>query len=726
MLLKIKLKGYYLKLALVVWLWVGLCAAVTQAQTVPIITQIEQMQLIGKEVLFFEDTTAQLSLDAIRHPRIQRQFQLIKKNIFNRHANHSVFWFKIRIQNQTKQVLWLETGDSFASCIDFYAPGAKNNYNTPIKLGVVRPQTNKLIKSNFYYVPLSASDSTKTYYLRKTGDFTHYHIFQVGTREAVRQHLKTYDYMLAGFIGIMLAMTLYNLMLLYSTKDKIYLIYVAYLVYSLFNVPFNNGYTLFYGSFWWEYFYVWSNPVFVLTTLFAIYYLKLPRFAPNLTLWIIGLTILLSGVFPVLNLLHYPHFTLLMIPYQLSVVVYMITLLLAGVYVWFKGRKTARFYVLGWFFVIVSVVVHVLALEGLLLFHHLFHHSLYIGISLETLLFALALGDRWNVLKKEKEKIQAENLLLVGRQNDLLAQKVNEKTRELQMAYEEVQTNNEALKMAQEEVASHNDLLANQNNKLTLYRTRIGQSFRAAQMIQAALLPSHSSMQRAFANHFVLNMPKDVVSGDFYWLYTHQQTKVLVVADCTGHGVPGAFMTFIGNNLLNKIVKIKGITQPNIILELLNQEVQTVFKQQGSTKGYEGGMDAAILVFNSLSDQLSQLSFAGAKANLWYTSPAHNTLQEVIGTRRSVGGFQPKGNKPYQAHQVELPTGSILYMGSDGLVDQNNEQRRKFGSMYLKEVLQQNTHLPLPQQKQALEQTLKLHMQDCEQRDDIMWLGIQV
>lgn len=726
MLLKNKSKGHYLILTLAVWLWVGLCAGVVEAQTVSTITQTQQMQLIGKDVLVFEDTTAQLSIKDIQGSAIQRQFKPLKRNIFNRPSSRSTLWFKFVIQNKTKELIWLETGDSFAYYLDFYSPDAKGNYPAPLQLGVIRSQTNKLIASNFYYVPLSASDSTKTYYLRKAGDFTHYHVFQVGTHEALRQHLKTYDYMLAGFVGVMLAMILYNLMLSYSTKDKIYLIYVAYLAYSLFNVPFNNGYTLFYGSFWWEYFHVWSDPMFVLTTLFAVQYLKLPRFAPKLTRWIVGLTIWLSGVIPLLNVLHYPHFTTLVMPYQLSLMVYMISLLVAGVYAWFKGQKTARFYVLGWFFAILSVFVHILALEGVLPSHQLFHHSIYIGVSLETLLFALALGDRWNVLKKEKEKIQGENLFLVERQNDLLAQKVSEKTKELQVAYEEVQTNNEALKMAQEEVASHNDLLASQNNELTLYRTRIGQSFRAAQMIQTALLPLRSSMQHAFADHFVLNMPKDVVSGDFYWLYTHQQTKVLVVADCTGHGVPGAFMTFIANNLLNKIVKINGVTQPHTILELLNQEVQTVFKQQGVTKGYEGGMDAAVLVFTPSTDQTTQLSFSGAKINLWYTSPIHNTLQEVMGTRRSVGGFQPKGKKPYQAHDVALPTESILYMGSDGLVDQNNEQRRKFGSMRLKEVLQQNAHLPLPQQKQALEQALQQHMQGCEQRDDIMWLGIQV
>ncbi|WP_299462569.1 7TM diverse intracellular signaling domain-containing protein [uncultured Microscilla sp.] len=722
--LKNKSKDYRFSSTLVLLLWLGLHT--TYGQSTIVITQTQQMQLIGKQVLYYEDTTARLNLEDVRQPRVQQQFKPLNKDIFNQEPSQSVLWFKLIVQNKTGQDLWLETGDSFAYYIDFYRPNAEGKYTSPIKLGVLRPKENKLVASNFYYVPLSKSDSVQTYYLRKAGDFTHYHVFQAGTPQALHKHIKVYDYILAGFLGVILSLALYNLMLFYSTKDKIYLIYVVYLLYSFVNVPFNNGYALFEGSFWWQYFYVWSNPIFIVISLFVIHYLQLSIIAPRLCRWIQAITILLSGIFPLLNLFHYPHFVHTVMPYQLILMVYMCSLLGAGVYVWYQGFKNARFYVMGWFFAIASVFIHILALEGILPSHQLFHHSIYIGVSLEALLFALALGDRWNLLKKEKEVVQAENLRLVEQQNNLLAQKVEEKTKELQLAYEEVQTNNDALKITQEVVASRNELLAAQNDELSLYRTRIGQSFRAAQMIQVALLPPSESMTMAFADYFVFNRPKDVVSGDFYWLYTYKQTKVLVVADCTGHGVPGAFMTFIGNNLLDKIIKINGVTQPSKILSALNREVQMVFQQQGATKGYEGGMDAAVVAFTALPNQTTEVIFAGAKSNLWYISSPQHTLHEITGTRRSVGGFQPKGKKPYQTHRIELPPHSLLYLGSDGLPDQNNEQRHKFGSAQLKNILLQNAHLTLQVQKQRLAQALQQHMQDTEQRDDILWVGVKL
>ena len=462
-------------------------------------------------------------------------------------------------------------------------------------------------------------------------------------------------------------------------------------------------------------------------SLFAVYYLNLPKFAPRLNRWVWVLTLVVVVVIPILSILDYPGLVYIIEPAQIIILFYFLTLFSAGVYVWYKGNNNARFYVLGWFFTIASVFIHLFALQDVLPNHHLLHNSPYIGVSLEALLFALALGDRLNSLKKEKDMVRAENLQIIEKQNDMLAQKVEEKTKALQVAYKEVQTNNEELKVTQEVVASHNQLLEVQNYELSLYRNRIGQSFRAAQMIQTALLPTVMRMQNAFAEYFILNMPKDVVSGDFYWLYAYHDTTVLVVADCTGHGVPGAFMTFIGSNLLDKIVRLKKIINPGEILNFMNTEVIQVLNQK-ETKRYDGGMDAAVIMLkkDTESGGDTQVIFAGAKRDFWWIKPHSQELDEIRGTRRSIGGFQPKDNKPYQKHVFSLPSGSQFYVGSDGLIDQNDEQRCKFGSVRLKEVLQKSARLPLNAQKTELANVLKKHMANAEQRDDILWLGVKV
>lgn len=710
-----------------VLLLLSIPSAFAQNHPPVIINQTQQMQLIGQQVYWLEDTTANLDIADVLTAKTQQKFKRHTQDIFNKPPTKSTLWFKFVVHNKTGKELWLEIGDGFSFYLDFYAPNAQRTYDKPIKLGGIRSQQNKEILSHFYYVPLSKDDTVKTYYLRKAGDFIHYHTFQAGTRFAVSQHIRPYEYTLAGFVAIMLAMAMYNLFLLYATRDKIYLVYVAFLLSTLVVVPFNNGYPLFYGTFWWKYFYVWHDASFLFISLFATYYLNLPKFAPRLNRWIWILTLVVVVVVPVLSILEYPGLVHIIEPAQVIILLYFFLIFSTSIYVWRKGHSNARFYVLGWFFTIASIFIHLFALQGILPGHHLFHNSPYIGVSCEALLFALALGDRLNSLKKEKDLVRAENLRIIEEQNDILAQKVEEKTSALQTAYEEVQTNNEELKITQEVVASHNKLLEERNEELSLYRNRIGQSFRAAQMIQTSLLPSVKQMEAAFAECFVLNMPKDVVSGDFYWLHTHHDTTVLVVADCTGHGVPGAFMTFIGSNLLDKIVRLRKIISPDEILSFMNKEIVQVLNQK-ETKHYEGGMDAVVVTFRKAGEagEDTQVIFAGAKRELWYMKPDSELMQEIKGTRKSIGGFQPKEKKPFRKHVFSLPPGSQLYFGSDGFSDQNDKHRRKFGSARLKGLLQKNAHLSLAAQRDELVSDLEKHMEEVEQRDDILWLGVKV
>ena len=206
-----------------------------------IINQTQQMQLIGQQVYWFADTSAKLGIEEVLTAKIQQKFVWHTKDIFNQPPTKSALWFKFVVRNKTGHELWLETGDGFSFYLDFYSPNAQGTYGKPIELGALRPQRNKKIPSAFYYVALSKEDTVKTYYLRKAGDFIHYNTFQAGTHFAVSQHIKPYDYTLAGFVGIMLAMAIYNLFLLYSTRYKIYLVYVAFLLSTLVVIPFNTG-----------------------------------------------------------------------------------------------------------------------------------------------------------------------------------------------------------------------------------------------------------------------------------------------------------------------------------------------------------------------------------------------------------------------------------------------------------------------------------------------------
>ena len=256
---------------------------------------------------------------------------------------------------------------------------------------------------------------------------------------------------------------------------------------------------------------------------------------------------------------------------------------------------------------------------------------------------------------------------------------------------------------------------------------RLQISIRVAKNIQQAILPFQRELDYFFKEHFMVYLPKDVVSGDFYWVgeVTEQGTSktFLAVVDCTGHGVPGAFMALIGHMLLEKIIYQLHITAPAQILEKLNEEVQRVLRQQEMHN--DSGMDMVVLCLEKASEHATQITFAGAKNPLLYLPANTSQMQILKGTRKSVGGkFQT--DIVFESETIILASGSQIYMGSDGLSDQNNVKRRKFGQKRLIQVLEENQHHTLDVQKEAILDALQTFKLNTDQRDDILWMGIKL
>ncbi|WP_026999457.1 PP2C family protein-serine/threonine phosphatase [Eisenibacter elegans] len=294
---------------------------------------------------------------------------------------------------------------------------------------------------------------------------------------------------------------------------------------------------------------------------------------------------------------------------------------------------------------------------------------------------------------------------------------------EIQEKNDEISQQNEELYQSQEELQTQRDFIAAQVRTLQDRELKINGSIRSALMIQQALLPQKSDLARLLGDYFMLYQPKDVVSGDFLWIDTLGESTIIAAIDCTGHGVPGAFMTLIGHTLLNQIIKLKGITDPAEILTQLHLEVRTLLRQQEN--GNNNGMDASLLTLQRHQNGDVALQFAGAKQAILYYDAHTKTLEELPGTRKAIGGEQNE-RKQFSTQQVILPSGSMVYAGSDGYEDQNDAKRRKFGKQPLRELLRQLAPKPLPQQEQTLRCALQKHMTNTEQRDDILLIGIRI
>lgn len=301
---------------------------------------------------------------------------------------------------------------------------------------------------------------------------------------------------------------------------------------------------------------------------------------------------------------------------------------------------------------------------------------------------------------------------------------IEEKGMRIEQQSSEILAQNEELFQNQEEIMAQKEYIEKKNNDLEARSLQISKSIKAANIIQRAILPHKEKLDELLKNYFIIYRPKDVVSGDFYWLNKIQNTTIFIAADCTGHGVPGAFMTLIGNTLLDKIIRVWGITLPAEILLRLNDEVRIVLRQE-ETKNFTDGMDMVIVSMKNIENEQVHISFAGAKNNLYYCSTKDNQVQNIKGSRKSIGGRQ-NDKTAYENHEITLPVGSAIYVGSDGLQDQNDMARMRFSEKRLIDVLQENCQLPLSIQQENIENTLDEYMANTDQRDDILWVGIKL
>ena len=302
----------------------------------------------------------------------------------------------------------------------------------------------------------------------------------------------------------------------------------------------------------------------------------------------------------------------------------------------------------------------------------------------------------------------------------------NRDNRVLRRQKKEISTKNELLRQNEIELKDHLDyleqarqMLADQQEQLMAVHNRVQQSIEYAKHIQTSILPDEAYLKSLFPDSCIIFMPKDVVSGDFYWVSEHGDFQVIIVADCTGHGVPGALITLIGHSLLTEALQVQQMTEPDSILHFLHQRFIDRFQSQESTRQH--GMDLGICVLRR-SEGAYKLTFAGAKNNLSIIKDGK--LSKIKGDRHSVGGSRP--NVTFTRHELVLQTSDKFYLSSDGFIDQPNPVRRRFGSAKLAAYIEEWHQLSMHKQEEKLLEAFLTHKKDTELRDDVTLLGVRL
>ena len=241
--------------------------------------------------------------------------------------------------------------------------------------------------------------------------------------------------------------------------------------------------------------------------------------------------------------------------------------------------------------------------------------------------------------------------------------------------------------------------------------------------IQRSLVPPPSAYAALFDASFIIDRPKDLVSGDFHWCYSIGKDECFVATgDATGHGLPGAMMAAIGCSLLNELVPANADRDPAELLTMINTRLVATLHQHGRKKGGGDGMDIALC---RIDRHQQEILFAGAFRPLYWL---HNGQITVInGDRKPIGGAHQEPDRKYTCHKLAYSPGDRIYLFSDGYVDQfGGPERKRFMTSRLHELLNANPHVPMPEQAQLLERAFLEWKGEEEQVDDVCLLGLAV
>ena len=728
----------------------------------PFTKQIDEERLLVLDSLK-EEYELDNYFDAFKDRNNSFTFEGLNPYSFTPYQLHDItedvetYWLRLSIKNPlfSTQKLLVPTG--FIDSVSLFIEEAEGIYSTQLG-GSLIPRSERGIKRGGISVSVLEipPQTTKTFFFRlhsstklssQDARYSLRRWFTAYTSDGYEAEFLTARSFHNFFYGAIWVMLIYNLLVFIALRDRQYIFYVLY-NFLIFTYIFSNigqlgelflmefprldvGIRLFSGIL----------SVFALL-MFAKDHLKTVIFAPA---WhkLIQILIYITLGITVLYFLRFWHLgrvlTTIVLPLSL------IALLFAGLKSYYEGHKNVKYFLWANSFFVVAITIYSLELLLFIDASRYLETLVLASITLQMALFSYGLAANFNQTRKqlitnklhqEREKqnlIEAKNKELeekvIQRTNDL-----TEKTILLEEKQVEILTQSEQLQLQSDEI-SH------QNKQMT-------DSIRYAEKIQQAILPSRETLHQTFEKHFVIFRPKDIVSGDFYWTATIQTAapsiiprrspieiqrgeitkKIIAVVDCTGHGVPGAFMSVIGIILLNEIVHLKNTYESDKILETLHQKIQKALRQD--EKANADGMDVALCIVEETTENERTVYFTGAKRPLYYaeskkSSNEETQLQTLQGTRKSIGGVTRK-EKPFVCRKIKLQKGAKIYLTSDGFIDQPNTKGKKIGSTKFEEALQKIIDLSMEEQYVELMQMLDLHQQDMPQRDDITVIGIEI
>lgn len=515
--------------------------------------------------------------------------------------------------------------------------------------------------------------------------------------------------------GIMLIIALYNFIMFLFIREKSYVFYILYIFSFGLSAMISYGYA---NELFWPnrilptellYFDWMFLPILVLSYLvFQKLYLRLKI---ELPLWnkIFNVTSIIILIAPLSFLYSVP-----IIIQDIFTGILAIAWLGSNVpsLILVKRNKKEPIYILvANFLLLISFLITFLINDDV---------YLQLGVVSQIIIFSIGLGRKISLNEKEKQKALSEivvqleeNEQLKDKVNRELEDKVMERTSELEQANTEITTQNE-------EIISQRDSIFEKKNELAKIHDELEASINYAEKIQRSLLPDEALLKEILSDHFIFFKPRDIVSGDYYWFKKVRNYLVITAADCTGHGVPGAFMSMLGVSFLNEIVSKSRFDTPDQILNRLRDKVKKALKQKGDIGENKDGMDMALCVINL---ETKELQFSGAYNPLYIVR--NGEMIQIKADRQPIAVYIAE--KPFTLNNHQLEKGDCLYMFSDGYTDQfGGDNNKKFMTKRFKQMLMDNHGKSFKEQESILDKTFKDWKNGQDQMDDVLVIGLKV
>ena len=312
-------------------------------------------------------------------------------------------------------------------------------------------------------------------------------------------------------------------------------------------------------------------------------------------------------------------------------------------------------------------------------------------------------------------------VILYTRKLKARAELLEKQNKEIELQKQELQNLNEEVTSQRDEIEAQRDSMSKQKELIDQQNRAMTDSIHYARRIQDAVMPAQEVMRYLLPKHFVFYRPRDIVSGDFFWVDKRDETVLIAVADCTGHGVPGAFMSMLGISLLNEISSKYGDQPTNELMDELRDQLIAALGQTGDKYEARDGMEMGLVALNT---KTREVQFTGANHHLYTFQKGKLVI--IKGDPMPVG-IHTMSSTLFSAHTLKLGRGDSLYLFSDGYADQfGGEGRKKFGRARLKTLLKEIQQNIMHDQKEVLEKEFDDWKGKQEQIDDVLMIGIKL